>query len=809
MSVSIQDSSSNLEDLVIESVPFKSLDHEEHKSNHSNSSNLPSVCSEESSIPTQNFMENYPMRALEMEKESWRSENKKNVFRIKEYEILVNELQDEMTKIASNKSDNLASNRESDTVTISRTDLAEFEYQKLILEKEVKGLKNTLSNKDSEIKNLTKEIESLNQDLPLKSNEKNLIRKKKPLAPFDSNIPFLNAKMKNEKLDFDDEKSIVVKRLHESLKINDSLAKSVYDLEEKLKEKERELSRISREPGYSLRKPSQNFSISSFLPIEQNFSTGEIENLKTDLDISEKKCEELSQEIESYEIELKEYQNKITSLNKKLEKKENDVEKLHLSLKEYYKTVQELQKNNDALNAQIVCQKREFDHLQNACKNYENQLRIQENEKKVIEKEVKITIERSQQEITDLKRSIDIIRNEKESLEYRLKDYEELKGKVSSISNNHEFSKNNEIKLLEEISGLKTKLNAQEMHLSTSGARITKLQNQCQTLETEHASCKKLLSEKDSQSALMNEKIHKLQIKLEKRQQKIKKIKQETLNKYSDYKEISRNYMAEKSHASKLIEQNNELKHYIKNVEDIRDKLLEKVDSLNSLKGECLAKIKYLEETLSSFHYEKKDTMSCMSADLIKLQDEVASLKSEIKKKNEEILIAKALNRKMLQEFTECSQKVSKNEEQENFYQNLLKSSEAEIKRISDRLGSSLNINEEQELKIKNLSSELMLSKNQINLLANDLKKVENACRLMNLEKYSFISKIEELERFKGKCNCESTVKDEYYKLVRAYQSLTEEMRLMKEAAERGHDKGTFETFRSRTTSEFDKYKSN
>lgn len=809
MSVSIQDSRSNSEDLIIESIPFKSLEHEEHKSNYSNSSKLPSICSDENSIPTQNFMENYPMHALEMEKDRWRSENKKNVFRIKEYEILVNELQDEMTKIATNKSDNLSSNKEPATVTISRTELAEFEYQKLILEKEVKCLKNTLNDKDSEIKSLTKEIELISNDLPLKSIDKFSIRKKNPLAPLDSNAPILNTKMKNEKMDFDDEKSVVVKRLHESLKINDSLAKSVYELEEKLKEKERELSRISREPSYSLRKPSQNFSISSFLPIEQNFSTGEIENLKTDLDISEKKCEELSQEIESYEIELKEYQNKINSLNKKLEKKEKDVERLHLSLKEYYKTVQELQKNNDILNAQIVCQKSEFDHLQNACKNYENQLKIQENEKKMLEKEVKITIERSQQEITNLKRSLDTSRNEKESLDYRLKDYEELKAKVLNINNNHESSKSNEIKLLEEISGLKTKLNAQEMHLSTTGARLAKLQSHCQTLETEHSSCKKILSEKDSQSGLMSEKIQKLQNKLEKRQLKIKKIKQETLNKYSDYKEISRNYMAEKSHVSKLIEQNNELKHYIKNVEDIRDKLLEKVDSLNSLKGESLAKIKYLEDTLSNFHYEKKDTMNCMSADLIKLQDEVASLKSEIKKKNEEILIAKALNRKILQEFTDCSQKISKSEEQEKFYQNLLKSSEAEIKRISDRLGSSLNINEEQELKIKNLNSELMLSKNQINLLANDLKKVENVCRLMNLEKYSFISKIEELERFKGQCNCESTVKDEYYKLVRAYQSLTEEMRLMKEAAERYHDKGNFDTFRSRTTSEFDKYKSN
>ena len=246
----------------------------------------------------------------------------------------------------------------------------------------------------------------------------------------------------------------------------------------------------------------------------------------------------------------------------------------------------------------------------------------------------------------------------------------------------------------------------------------------------------------------------------------------------NELNDVNRILANEKTQVSKLQEQNHELIIYIKSLESIRDKMIEKVESLNSNRGDSAHKIKILEEQLTVSKTQNSVEIKKYVEDFEKVSNEYSILKQEIKRKTEENIISKAENRKLFQEKNESLVLIQKLKEQEDFHQKLLKSSEAEIQKIIEKQHTSNRASDEKDIKISQLNSEIYCLKSQIATITADLNKTESSLKMLNLENYSLQSKIEELDKVRSQSVGEDSIREEYYKLLRAYQHLSDDFKV-------------------------------
>lgn len=726
---------SQFENLIVENFPFSGQEQLSNlfkvSENSKDFESDPSVSASCEKLDCESFYselskEKIQIHQLEIEKETWRIESIKNGLKVKEYEKSIEELKNKLARLSYEKSPGYS--KDPAYISIQKTEFAEINYNRLMLEKEVSKLKQLLADKDAEIQSLEIELTGSGKNLPVCVTPGHS-RRTSALAKLDSNsMNYLRSEEKTV------EKQDLQRRLHESLKINDGLTNQIKELQDKLRNSEGDKAKFSPETCYSAKKNSRASSISNFTQLKKS-------ETEQDLELYVKKYKEALNEIEKLENLNKGNQQNTEKLHQIIMGKKNKIKKLNES--------------------QISCQA--------SIKSLENQLN---SIKSLKESEV----ERSHTEIINLKRALDLVHCEKEQLETKCRSTEDLKLKLSTVVQSWETCKNSENKLTEELNKLKLTFSTQETQLASSNSRLGQLEFLYQNLETNHSTTLKSLHDKEAALLTALEKNSKFSTKLQKAKQKTLKYKNGTQNNYNDFKDMARNYISEKNHREKLAEQNSELRFVIKSLEDAKDKLLMKNDELAHSKSELANRLSLLEQSA----FEKLSTFNAVREGQEKSVNEITTLRLELKKKNEDYIMAKAETRKVLTDLGEVTTKLKKSQDQEDFLQKVLKNSESEIKRLSDKLVYSQSQAEERDQKIMTLNAELGSYKNQLNVFTTDIKKLENGYRLLNLENYSLQSKIEELDKIRLEPGNEATIKEEYFKLVRAYQHLNEELSAMR-----------------------------
>lgn len=699
-------------------------------------------------LSQESITEDLPCPLLPSTNDKWRAYDLNSPAYLNEYQLLLEQVKARTKEIQEVKNISPEVKPGISYVNISKSELAEINYSRLMLEKEVNMLKTRLEDREKEISRLklnpakeNKEFCEENRGVPLKSLDRNL-----------KNRDGITIKEKNE----------VQKQLHESLKLNDKLNETIRNLKEQLNSRESENAKLSREIFSSCKNPSRNHrASSSFVSLHQNMS--DIENSITNT--SEKKNQELQKEVIKYQNDIQEYQKELEILQDKLAGKKN--------------LQRESKMKSEALRAEMSELSEKNVKLLEKVKNFENksvESRLGFDSKL---NEMRLEIEKKTSEVQDLQRNIGQIREEKEELGVRFKDYDELKATVSKVTQSLELSKSSEIKLLEEISILKSYVNRQNGEFNDTSSRLNMIQSLYQSLELDFASLKKAFIENEQKLVSITEKNNKIGPKLEKSKQKLRSFKLENKRNQSEINDLQREYLHEKAHVSKLYDQTGELKFHIQSLETMRDKMIEKIENFTTHKIESLSKIKSLEDQISSLKCQNEIGIKKYLEDYERISLEYNNLKSETRKKNEENIVSRAENRKLFQDKTEANVLLKKCQEQEDFNQKLLKSSEAEIQKITEKLHHSNRQSDEKDLKISQLSSEIYSLKNQLTMTSADLKKVENSSRMLNLENFSLHSKVEELDKIRTQPMNEDTFRDEYYKLLRAYQHLTEDFKAL------------------------------
>ena len=790
--------SSETDDIKIENVPFFHAPHiaetsqlgikaSEHQ-NELNCDRSESLKIQPQIINELNEIKDSPKGySARFENEKWadsKSETNQN-----EYQVLIDQLKERTKHLEKNKQNSIIEKKynqpegeniktkgnafnKSDYISIPRNELTEINYSRLLLEKQVSFLKENLSDKEKEIFALKSLLESDNKGFEQKSIKETNEFRITPLKKLDNNI---RISKRNSGKDIEQEnkeapitvkeKNSIQKQLHDSLKINDRLNENIREFKEKLNDKDNEINRLTRKISSSNKKQGKNQhrSSSSFASNNTKYESIDFEAIKSDLEISIKKNNELNKEVLKYELEIQDYKLEINEIETKLRKKE--------------KKITELEENSESIYLQINKLKEENQKLTENLKDYEKNAKNVSISFMSKENEIKLELEKKNSEVGNLKRAFDIIHTEKDELEKKLKDYEEIKSTNSQLSKNYEMSKYSEIHLLEEISSLKSLINKQEQTTNDLQSKLNMIQSAYQSLEFDYHSCSKSLSTKEINCNQLSEKNSKLLAKIDKTKKKLKLFKQEKHSNYNDFKDITRDYLNEKAQVSKLFDQNSELKFHIKSLEETRDKMMEKIENLTTNRNDLLSKSKLLEEQLNNIKNQSEIGIKKYIDEYEKISNEFVGLKQEIKRKNEEIIMNKAETRKIIQEKNEMTVTLKKSQEQEELQQKLLKSSATEIQKISERLNYANRAIDEKEIKISQLNSELLSSKNQISILNADLKQLENTLRVLNIDNYSLQSKIEELDKIRSQNVSENDIKDDYYKLLRAYQHLSDDFK--------------------------------
>lgn len=723
---------SQFENLTVQNIPFSSQDQpsdlfkvtEHSKDYESDQSFISGSCEKLENESSCSYLskDQIKIHQLEIEKETWRMESLKNGLKLKEYERSIEELKSKLARSIYEKSPGYS--KDPAYISIHKTEFAEINYNRMILEKEVQKLKQLLADKDAEIQSLQFELTGNPKNLPVCVTPGHS-RRTSALATLDSNS--MNLRKCDEK---NGQKQDLQRRLHESLKINDGLTIQIKELQDRLKNGDADKAKFSPETCYSEKRNSRASSISNFNQLRKY-------EIEQDLELYIKKYKEAMNEIEKFENLGKNNQQTIENLHQKVLEKKSKIKKLV--------------EGEKALQASI--------------KSLESQLG---SVKTLKESE----IERNHTEITNLKRALDLVHSEKEQLETRFRSTEDIKLKLSTVVQSWENSKNNESKLAEELNRIKSAFSVQESQLASSNSRLSQLEFLYQNLESSHSSILKSLHEKEASLLISQEKNSKFSNKLQKAKQKVQKYKNGTQNNYNDLKDLARNYMSEKNHSEKLTEQNADLRYKLKSLEDAKFNLMQKNDELSRFNSELTTKLSLLEQST----FEKLSNFNAVREGQEKSVNEITALRLELKKKNEDFIMAKAETRKVLTDLADTTTKLKKSQDQEDFLQKVLKNSESEIKRLSDKLVYCQGQAEEKDEKMMALNAELASCKSQLNIFATDLKKLENSYRLLNLENYSLQSKIEELDKIRFEPSNEGTIKEEYFKLVRAYQHLNEEL---------------------------------
>ena len=653
---------------------------------------------------------------LEIEKETWRVESLKNGLKLKEYERIVDDLKAKLVYMEKNP----RGPNDMGFVSIQKSEFAEINYHRMMLEKEVSKLKASLEEKEEELRQVRKELQG---------NEKNFqgvqhSRKASALAVLDGNVMGLRKEGR------EGEKQDLHKRLHESLRVNDSLTRKIKDLQEKIRSLESEKCKDSPETCYSAKRNSRASSITSF---------------------SQLKKYEAEQDLELY---IKKYKESVL-----------EIEKLESINNENLKVI-------ETLHNKLNDKKEKFSSLSNSSQSLLTTIKSLEHQLISIKSQKDSETEKNQNEITNLKRALDLVHHEKEQLEFKCRSNEDLKSKLSVIVQSWESSKSNESKLHEEVSKLKSINSSQETQLASVHSRLSQFEFMYQTLESNHATALKSLHEKETSLLGQIEKNSKLSSKVQKIKQKVHKSKSSSQNNFNDFKDMTRNFMAEKQYNEKLAEQNAELRFMVKSLEENREKLLAKNEELGRARSELAAKLSSFEQSA----FEKLSSLNSLKEDQEKCVNELNSVRFEYKKKNEDFIMAKSETRKVMTDVADLTSKLKKSLEQEEFLQKLIKGSENEIKRLSDKIMSLNSQLEDRENRFTGVSAELVSTKAQLNVFSADLKKIENSYRLLNIENYTLQSKIDELDKIRLEPGNEATFKEEYFKLVRAYQHLNEEL---------------------------------
>jgi chromosome segregation ATPase len=741
----------NFENLVVDSIPFasnegrvlfrvteNSRDVESDTSFHStfceNNEKMKTSEKSELSEPCSSFdlcetdlpaghphQEQILIHQLEIEKETWRVESLKKGLKLKEHEKTIEDLKLKISQISSNKSPRLSS--DPTFVTISKNEFAEINFHRMTLEKEIARLRQSLGEKEEEVKQLQIELQSF--DFKSVAFTPGHSRKTSALATLDGNVAGL--RRVDEK---PGEKQDLQRRLHESLRVNDGLTRNIRELQEKIRTLESEKWKESPSTSGSGKKNSRTSSITSFNQLKR-YET------EQDLELYIKKYKEALSEIDKLESLNKETQQVIQSFHMKTTEKKEKIRDLTEKIRNLSSTVKSLENQLFSLKSQ-----KDSD------------------------------TEKYHQEIISLKRNLDIVHSEREQLEVKLRNSEDLKSKLSAVVQSWETSKANESRLSEELYKLKTVHSSQESLLNNTRSQLAQLEFKFQNIESSHSSTLKTLHEKESALLSQIEKNSKLSSKVQKVKQKVQKYKNGNQNTFNDFKDLTRNYMSQKQQNEKLFDTNTELRFMVKSLEETKEKLLLRNEELSHSRSDLISKLNSFEQSA----FEKLSTLNQVKEEKEKFFNETTSLKFELQKKHEDYILAKAETRKIMSDVSDLSSKLKKSLEQEDFLQKLLKNSEGEIKRLTEKISLNMSQLQEKDLKIDSLSSELVSSRTQVNVVSADLKKAENNCRLMNIENYTLQSKIEELDKIRLEPGNEASFKEEYFKLVRAYQHLNEEL---------------------------------
>lgn len=669
-------------------------------------------------IPTTSDSNRLLIHNLEIEKETWRVESLKNGLKIKEYERINNELKEKIKNFEkSTKNFN-----DSGFVNIPKNEYAQINYNRKMLEKEVNSLKVILDRKDEEIEQIRREVKGSEVGKNVLGSGQGL-RKGSALCNLDGNALGLRREEKEV------EKQDLNKKLIESLRVNDSLTKKIKDLQEKIRNLESERSKNSPDTCNSAKRNTRTSSITSFSQLKKY-------EAEQDLELYIKKYKEAVLEIE-----------KLESINK-----ENFqvIENLHIKLNNKKEKISSLLKSQQSLSSTI--------------KSLEHQLIS-------IKSQKDSEIEQKKQEIINLKHALDSIHKEKQQQDSKLQNNEDLKSKLVTVLKSLESSKSNESKLNEELNKLESIKTSQATQLASLNSRLCQIEFMNQTLESNYAASSKSLHEKEAALLAQIQKNSKLSSKVQKMKQKINKSKNSNQNNFNDYKDMTINFMEEKKFNKKITEQNSELRFTVKSLEENREKLIEKIEDLSKIKSELEIK---LNSTWQN-GFEKLNSINSIKENKEKYDNELNLIRFEFKKKNEDFILAKAETRKLLTDVSDLTSKLKRSLDQEEFLLKQVKTSETEIKRLNEKIKTLYSQLEDRDKRAEGFNAELVSAKAQINLVSGDLKKFENSCRLLDKENYALKGKIDELGKNKSEPGYEASFKEEYFKLVRAYQYLNEE----------------------------------
>lgn len=760
------------EDLQVENLPFfnpenpPAIKGKDPRNEHKPSSNKNSFKPIESNLEIDAIKtQDNSHTKSQPEKRNKRLEILNNETQPNEFKSLLDNLKKKVSKIESEKENE----KKTQFISIPKNELVEINYSRILLEKEIARLKESLLDKEKEISDLKSIIEPLGlsrpEDFPLQYPDqkrvplkdltsKSFIRdNKNQVHPGDEN--FLNTK----------ENSLLKKQLHDSLKINDRLNVIVRELQEKLKIKDFETEKFRSDPNTRSATPARRYRTSSYsIPTHLNSPDLEFQGIKSELEISYQKIKELNDLVSKSQTDIENSQTKIENLEKKLIKKKE-------TILDQVKIIENLNSQLDKMiEHKIFLEKNIIP--ENIQKNIEKALFNKENE-------MKVEIDQKKSDILSLTRSLELLKTEKHQFESKLKDFENIKKINTQLSNSFEQSKSAEIKLIEEISVLRNSLNQKDSQLSTAQTRLTSLQSFYQSLESDFSASSKKLEEKEKKLFDLTEKNSKISKKLAKKTSKLESYKYQKTTNYADLKDLTNKYIIEKDQVSKLLSQNSELKSFINSLEDTRNDFIGKAQDLKSKNTELATKLRVLEDEYCFIKTLNHQENKKVNEGYEKTLAENSALKSDLKKKNEEYIISKAENRKLTQELNEAIFKLKKSQEQEDFTQQLMKTSDQETKRISEKLLISNKLNDEKDSRLSQLNSEIFSANNQISALNEELKRLENSIRSLNLENYSLQSKIEELDKIKSDKLPDNKLQDEYYKIFRAYQHLSDDYKTL------------------------------
>jgi len=146
---------SQFENIIVQSIPFSGQDQSsnlfkvsEHSKDFESDPSVSASCERLSceSFYSELSKDKIQIHQLEIEKETWRIESIKNGLKLKDYENSIEELKNKLARLSSEKSPGYS--KDPAYINIQKTEFAEINYNRLMLEKEVSKMKQLLMWKE-------------------------------------------------------------------------------------------------------------------------------------------------------------------------------------------------------------------------------------------------------------------------------------------------------------------------------------------------------------------------------------------------------------------------------------------------------------------------------------------------------------------------------------------------------------------------------------------------------------------------------------------------------------------------------------